>query len=276
MSNYPFYAKYFVKFLNAYATEGVPIQAVTVQNEVETDQDGNMPACIWPMGYEADFVKWHLGPALAEAKLDVGLWIIDHNYDLWGRATQVLEDADLRKYVKGIAWHGYLGSVDMVSRVKDAHPDVDMFFTEHTPVLGAPDYLTDWTNWGKIIGGTMRNWCRNFTIWNLALDEKGNPNIGPFGCGGVVTINSQTHEVTRSGAYWGLAHYSKFVKRGAKRIASDGDFDGLTHVAFKNPEGEHVLVLSNSGETRTIPVEMGEMIAEIHMEKDSVMTLVWA
>ena len=40
------YAQYFVKFLQAYAAEGLPVQAVTVQNEVDTDQDGRMPrAC---------------------------------------------------------------------------------------------------------------------------------------------------------------------------------------------------------------------------------------
>ena len=42
------YAQYFLKFLQAYAAEGVPVQAVTVQNEVDTDQDGRMPACSWP------------------------------------------------------------------------------------------------------------------------------------------------------------------------------------------------------------------------------------
>jgi glucosylceramidase len=43
--SFPAYAQYFVKFLQAYAAEGVPIQAVTSQNEVDTDQDGRMPAC---------------------------------------------------------------------------------------------------------------------------------------------------------------------------------------------------------------------------------------
>lgn len=40
---FPAYAQYFVKFLQGYAAEGVPIQAVTVQNEVDTDQDGACP-----------------------------------------------------------------------------------------------------------------------------------------------------------------------------------------------------------------------------------------
>src|SRR5205807_6166372 len=39
------YANYFVKFLRGYEAEGVPVQAISVQNEVDTDQDGRMPAC---------------------------------------------------------------------------------------------------------------------------------------------------------------------------------------------------------------------------------------
>ena len=59
---YASYAQYFVKFLQAYQAEGVPIQAVTSQNEVDTDQDGRMPACLWGQEYEIEFVKEHLGP----------------------------------------------------------------------------------------------------------------------------------------------------------------------------------------------------------------------
>ena len=41
------------------------MQAVTPQNEVDTDQDGRMPACIWPQEYEMQFVKL-LGPLLQQ------------------------------------------------------------------------------------------------------------------------------------------------------------------------------------------------------------------
>jgi hypothetical protein len=49
---FPVYAKYYLKFLQGYAAEGVPVQALTSQNEVDTDQDGRMPACIWPQEHE--------------------------------------------------------------------------------------------------------------------------------------------------------------------------------------------------------------------------------
>jgi glucosylceramidase len=73
------YAQYFVKFLQAYAAAGVPVQAVTVQNEVDTDQDGRMPACLFPQEYEIGFVKNHLGPLLQQSGLSTRIWILDHN-----------------------------------------------------------------------------------------------------------------------------------------------------------------------------------------------------
>ena len=83
------YARYFVKFLEAYAAAGVPVQAVTVQNEVDTDQDGKMPACLFPQEYEIGFVKYHLGPLLQQHGLSTKIWILDHNYNLWVGSSRV-------------------------------------------------------------------------------------------------------------------------------------------------------------------------------------------
>src|SRR5437899_6365496 len=91
------YAEYFVKFLQAYSAEGVKINAVTVQNEVDTDQDGKMPAALWGQEYEIEFVKKHLGPAFERASLDTKIWILDHNYNLWGRVINELSDPAVNK-----------------------------------------------------------------------------------------------------------------------------------------------------------------------------------
>ena len=49
------YAEYFGKFLDSYAEMGIDVGAVSVQNEVDTDQEGLMPACIWPPGHRVPF-----------------------------------------------------------------------------------------------------------------------------------------------------------------------------------------------------------------------------
>jgi glucosylceramidase len=104
----PAYAQYFVKFVQAYEAAGVPIQAVTPQNEVDTDQDGRMPACIWPQEYEIEFVRDHLGPLFEKSGVKTRIWILDHNYNLWGRAICELDEPAIRKYSNAVAWHGYV------------------------------------------------------------------------------------------------------------------------------------------------------------------------
>ena len=246
-----------------------------MQNEVDTDQDGKMPACSWPQEYEMQFVKNHLGPLLDKSGLSTRIWILDHNYNLWGRAVAELDDPDVRKYCNAVAFHGYVGTPDMMSRCHDAHPDAQMYWTEGGPDYTASDYLTDWAKWGHTFTATIRNWCQSITGWNLALDEKGRPNIGPFPCGGLVSIHSQTREITRCGQYWAFAHFSRAVRRGARRVESGGDIAGAEHVAFENPGGEKILVVTNSGPARSIVVRQENKLTDVALAPDSITTLLW-
>jgi glucosylceramidase len=274
------YSRYFLKFLQAYADGGVPIQAVTVQNEVDTDQDGRMPACSWTQEYEIRFVRDHLGPLLQKSGLSTKIWILDHNYNLWGRAAAELDDPELRKYCDGVAFHGYAGTPDMMTKLHNMHPDTALYWTEGGPDYSAPDYQTDWANWGKTFTESIRNWCQSISGWNLALDEKGRPNIGPFPCGGMITIHSQTREVTRSGQYWAFAHFSRAIRRGARRCESAGTLADVQHVAFENPDGQKVLVVTNAGPaktaTLTATLKSGSRVASLALAADSMTTLSWS
>jgi glucosylceramidase len=272
---FPAYAQYFVKFLEAYAAEGVPIQAVTSQNEVDTDQDGRMPACLWGQEYEIEFVRRHLGPALEAQKLPTKIWLLDHNYDLWGRVICELEAPGVKKYSHSIAWHGYAGDVSMVTKVHDAHPDVEMHWTEGGPDVSDPKYATDWAMWGKTFTDALRNWCQSITGWNLALDEHGRPNIGPFPCGGLVTIHSQTNEITESGQYWAFSHFSHSIRRGARRFETSGNVGNVDHVGCENVAGEKVLVLTNSGTSRDVVLEMNGSVTNMMLPGNCLATLTW-
>lgn len=270
------YAEYFVKFLQAYAADGVPVQAVTVQNEVDTDQDGRMPACAWPQEYEMGFVKNHLGPAFEKNGIATKIWILDHNYNLWGRAVAELDDAAVHKYCNAVAFHGYVGTPDQMSKFHQAYRDAQIYWTEGGSDYTWPDYATDWVKWAQTFTGILRNWSQSITGWNLALDEKGRPNIGPFSCGGMVTIHSQSREITTSGQYWAFAHFSRNIRRGAKRFESSSNAEGLAHVAFENPNGQKVVVLSNKGRAATATLRMANATAEIPLAADSVTTLLWS
>ncbi|HEX6803565.1 MAG TPA: glycoside hydrolase family 30 beta sandwich domain-containing protein [Terriglobales bacterium] len=273
--NFKPYAQYFVKFLQGYAEAGVPIQAVTSQNEVDTDQDGRMPACLWGQEYEMEFVKSHLGPALKANGLSTKIWLLDHNYDLWGRAICELDDPGVHAHAAAVAWHGYAGKAEMMTKVHDAHPDVEMHWTEGGPDYTSPTYATDWAQWGRTFTEALRNWCQSISGWNLALDEQGRPNIGPFPCGGLVTIHSQTRQITRSGQYCAFAHFSRTIRRGARRFDSQGNVAGVDHVACENPDGGKVLVLTNPGAPRPLTLQMNDRAAELTLTGNSVTTLAW-
>jgi glucosylceramidase len=269
------YANYFLKFLRSYEGEGVPLQAITIQNEVDTDQDGRMPACIWPQEYEADFVRNHLGPLFRKNAVSTKVWLIDHNYNLWGRAMAELETPGVRDYANAIAWHGYVGKPEWIDRVHSAYPETEMYWTEGGPDYTDPNYGHNAAEWSKTFAEILRNCCRSITGWNFALDEQGRPNIGPFSCGGLLTIHSQSNEISYSGQFWALAHYSRFIRRGAHRFDSQSMAADLYHAGFANPDGRHILVLSNPGAARTCELRVGDLAAAVALNKNSVTTLEW-
>jgi glucosylceramidase len=268
------YAEYFVKFIQGYAAEGIPIRAVTVQNEIDTDQDGRMPQCMWGQEYEIKFVKNYLGPAFEKNALATKIWILDHNYNLWGRVADEFEDPDLAKYVDGVAWHGYYGSPAAMTRVHNMFPLKNAYWTEGGPDFTASDYTTDWATWSTTFAGILNNWARCIVSWNLVLDEHGKPNIGPFNCGGLLTLHSVDHHLTRSGMYWALAHYAKFMQRGAYVFPTRGDIPDVAHVAVQNPDGTGVLVLSNLGQDRQVTCSLEEKSLDLALPANSVTTLI--
>jgi glucosylceramidase len=282
--NFGAYAQYFLKFLAAYRDAGVPIDAITVQNEVDTDQDGRMPACLWGQEYEIEFVKDHLGPNLSKQGVKTKIWVIDHNYNLWGRAIGELSDAGVYQYVDGIAWHGYAGEASAMTRVHEAFPRKNAYWTEGGPDINSADYESDWSKWGQTFNGIVNNWARSIIAWNVALDEKGKPNVGPFSCGGLVTIDNATHKVTRSGQYWAFAHYSRHVRRGAKVIAvngvggaaAQGSGETVSSAGFRNPDGSTVVVLANPGPERWVQLLSGTSVLDLDLAADSLLTLTWA
>jgi glucosylceramidase len=275
------YARYFEKFLDAYAAEGARVNSITPQNEVDTDQDGRMPACVWPQEYEIEFVRDHLGPVLASSKTPADIWILDHNYNLWGRVLNELDDEKARAFIKGVAWHGYVGTPDAMSRVQQAYPNVGQFWTEGGPDFDTTGHETEWTKWASQFSGILRNQARSIIAWNYALDERGNPNIGPFHCAGLVTVDSRSATITRSGQYWAFAHFSRHISRGATIVASTSSSSdratNIDHVAARNPDGAFTAVLTNPASVaRDVAIRVGTSSARISVPADSVVTLSWS
>jgi glucosylceramidase len=293
------YSRYILKFLDAYKAEGVAIDAITMQNEVDTTVDGRYPACQWSQEDEILFVRKYLGPLMRGAGCTTKIWILDHNFNLWGRAIGELSNQAAYEFIDGVAWHGYAGEPSGMSKVHDAFPQKSAYFTEGGPLrdpdsarmLGANPQM-GWAHWATWANSVFRNWARSLTVWNLALDENGTPYIGhpdpenpPTGpATGIITVESGTHAITRTARFWAIAHYSKHVRRGAMVFRTDGVAEsaiqpsaiGVSHVGFRNPDGSMVVVLTNSGEERQIQLVLGSSALEVELPADSVQTLQWS
>jgi glucosylceramidase len=301
-SNLEPYSRYFQKFLEAYKAEGVGIDAITVQNEVDTTVDGRYAACQWSQEDEILFVSKYLGPLFRNAGISTKIWVLDHNFTLWGRAIAELSDPRANEFIDGIAWHGYAGEPSAMTQVHDAFPQKSAYFTEggpqrepRQPGTRFPDPMTAWSRWAEWANSVIRNWARSITMWNLALDEAGTPYIGiheqgdvvpgaPTTGRGVITIDSKTRAISRSGRFWALAHYSKHVRRGARVFRTDGVAEGaaqastnpVSHVGFRNPDGSYVVVLSNRGPETQVQLILGSSSLDIELPADSVHTLQWS
>ncbi len=251
------YADYIIKYLEAYKAEGIDIFAITPQNEPETQQNGHMPACIWHPDTEAEFIKV-LRKKLTAAGMKTQIWMYDHCFDGINRINyQLSQYPALINDCNAVAFHYYTGTVEMVSELKKKYPNIHWNFTEGGPRL-YDNYGTDWSKWSMMMSKSLNTGSDSFTGWNLLLDECGGPNIGPFFCGGLATLNSQTGDLAYSGQYKAFRHFSKFIKRGAKIYPVQvkncntymfafprHDFP-IEGTAAVNPDGSHVLELVNA------------------------------
>jgi len=243
------WAKYYGKFVKAYAKEGIQIWGLTVQNEPMATQ--TWESCIFTGEEERDFVKNHLGPQLAKdglGKLKLMIW--DHNRGLvYQRAKAVYDDPQAAKYVWGTSFHWYVGDhFDNVRQVHDAWPDKKLAFSEGCAERFDAAKINEW-QWGEKYGTSLlhdlRNWSVVWTDWNVLLDERGGPNhVGNF-CYAPVHADTKTGALTYMNSYYYIGHFSKFIRPGAKRVAATTNDDKLLTTAFKNPDGKLAIVVLN-------------------------------
>lgn len=275
---YAAFSRYLLRYIEAMAEAGVRIDALSVQNEPDFEPR-DYPGMRLNAPQRARLIGDHLGPLLAQHAPQVQLWDWDHNWDKPAEPLAVLVDPVAARYVSAVAWHCYGGDSSAQTRVHAAHPTLDMYMTECSGGDWEPLHTGGLTLQARqVLVSTMRHWARGVLLWNLALDESNGPHTGGCGnCRGVVTIDSRTGEVTRTDDYYVLAHASRFVRRGAWRVASTEGQDGVDNVAFVNADdGSRVLIVVNSNpETRRIGVREGARSFEWALQGKSVATLRW-
>ncbi len=251
---YQSWANFYVKFINTYEKLGIPVWGLTVQNEPMATQ--KWESCIYTAEDERDFVKGYLGPTLQKSGLaSKKLMVWDHNRDLmYQQASTILEDPEAAKYIWGVGFHWYETwtgagmNFENERLVHQAFPKTNLVFTEGCPEGFDPNKLDDWSLGEKYAYSMINDFNAGtvaWTDWNVLLDEKGGPNhVGNF-CFAPVHADIQTGKITYTNSYYYIGHFSKFIKPGAKRIASAASRDKLFTTAYVNPDGKIAVVVMN-------------------------------
>ena len=253
---YQSWANYYVKFIRAYAKEGIPIWGLSIQNEPMAKQ--TWESCNYTAEEERDFIKNYLGPALQKSGLgDKKIIAWDHNRDLiYQRASTILSDPAAAKYVWGIGFHWYEdwtggGKIfENVKRVQESFPNAKLIFTEGCAERFDRNQINNW-KWGEVYGRSMINDFNDGTVgwtdWNILLDEQGGPNHAGNFCFAPVHADTKTGELFYLNSFYYIGHFSKFIRPGAKRISSSSSRGQLLTTAFRNTDGKIAVVVMNQG-----------------------------
>ncbi len=251
---YQAWANYFIKFIQSYEAEGLPVWGVTIQNEPMATQ--RWESCIYTAEQERDFLKNHLGPALARAGLgDKKVVVWDHNRDLiTHRANTIFDDPEASKYAWGTGFHWYetwtggLPKYDNLKLVKEAYPDKQLLFTEGCQEGFDPAHYERWSN-AERYGNSMINDFNSGTVgwtdWNILLDETGGPNHVQNLCFAPIHADTQHDSLIFTPTYYYIGHFSRFIDPGALRVSTSASRSTIESTSFQNPNGSIVTVVMN-------------------------------
>jgi glucosylceramidase len=235
---YPVAARYYRMAVQAYAERGIPIHAFTLQNE-PLMVHRRYPTCKFTWDEQRDFL--HLvRREFDDHRLETEIWIFDHNFqDAMRYPARILQDPAAYRAADGVAFHAYEGRVEQMGAFHARFPEMPLYFTEYST----------WRARGiEQVLSYFRNGARSYNAWVTCLDDKRQPNAGPHHASPTfVTVDSRDpSRYAYIPEYHLLGQVSKFVQRGAVRVASDpGSPDAVTGAAFLNPDGSLILVAVN-------------------------------
>jgi glucosylceramidase len=279
---YPAWAKFFSRYAEAYAAEGIPIWAFTVENE-PLGNGANWESMHYTPTEMADFVKHHLSPQLKKDAVDAHILVYDQNRgeELEHWANVLLTDNQLLPLIYGTAVHWYTGTEDWfpesLQHTHNLAPEKGIIHTEGCIDAEVPHWNDDawyWkkeaTDWGydwapekdkplhpkyvptyryaRDIIGCLNNWVEGWVDWNMILDDKGGPNHAKNWCIAPILVKPETDQVYITPLYYMLSHFSKYIRPGAVRIGFENTDETLMVTAAQNPDGSTVVVVLNTAE----------------------------
>jgi glucosylceramidase len=285
-------ARYYSKYLQAYASNGITINYLNLFNEGDNPHYSNVT-------YKAmgEMIKNFVVPQLRADGLSTKIQLGETctRPEALEKFPPVLEDPEVRKLISTMTSHGY--DWDKQSSLMELHnkfPDIPIWQTEvcygmdmcvpPTGLVKCPVHeFSDGEFWGNMILNDMKSWVSGWIYWNMILDQDGGPWLtspihgdpDPNRQHSVVIIDRSTKEVTFTGLYYYLAHFSKFVRPGAVRINCTGGIPQLNFAGFLNSDGSIILNVINNGEETASKISWNNKIAVQKFKAHSITTLMW-
>jgi glucosylceramidase len=244
-----FWARYIVRYVQAYRDLGFRVTRITIQNEPNATQTWD--SCRFTTAEEKEFLRDFLHPELQRAGLDdVGVHIWDHNKErVYERARDIIDD-DTRPMIAGVAFHWYTGEhFDALALVRERYPELKLVFSEGCVEYSRfepADSRGNAAMYAHDIIGNLNAGMNMFIDWNVLLDAEGGPNHVRNFCAAAIMADPITGEARRTGIYWVMAEFSRNLQPGARRVATTKYTSDLDVVAAQNPDGSLVLIVHNA------------------------------
>ena len=276
---YDVFAQYLIKFIKAYEELGINISSITPQNEL-TGRHG-IPSTYYTSQTVAKLVNYHIVPAFKSAGITTEIWGWDFNY--FGDTVKEYVNAQ-RSNIRSVAFHNYDGDDTTIEKIHSMFPELKIQMTE----TGSVDPYSYMSHNATLTNRMFRFGASSLIRWCLVLDEYNGPSdsrnphlkTSPVEkySNGVITYNAAQNKVIYNPDAYFLAHYSRYIDRGAYYIGST-DIDSsrrLSSASFLNPDNTVVTVLSNdnSGPVTFKCVFNGRVIV-YRLSGKSVATLKW-
>jgi glucosylceramidase len=257
------YARYFGKFVDAYAKLGIPISMVMPQNEFNSAQP--FPSCPWSAAGLASFVRY-LGPEMAKRHVDIFFGTLERgNIKLLQTS---MDDAVAGPYIKGVGvqWAGK----NALSAIEHTYPNLPILGSEQECGDGENDWAYTSYCW-QLMKTYFRNGACAYMYWNIAL-TKGAPSTWGWKQNALISVDTASGNFRYTHDYYLLKHLTHFVDVGAFRIETSGTCDDA--LAFRNPDGTVVLLLRNElGHAQRIAVHVKQRSIAVELPADSIATL---
>lgn len=281
---YQTWAEYIVRYIEEYQKEGISFLGASVQNEAQAWQ--TWESCQYTAQEEAEFVRDYLKPALQQAgfgELKVMIW--DHNRErVYDRARDSLAVPGARDDIWGIAYHWYSGDhYNALDMVHECFPEQKLILSEISlggergeTMPGAHSSFKGLEIWANEIIENFNHYMSAFVAWNMIVDENGGPyHDRTSGCKAPIVVDFENGKVNVEPIYYAIAHFSCFIKRGAKRLGTTVFGEDVKMAAFQNPEGEQIAVVTNQTDcVQDVYIRLKGETARMKLAAHSVTTCV--